>query len=167
MMCRRPHAVYTAAPITYAARIRHRQRCRTRAGRSAGHVYNLDTRCRADEGRQYRRHWTGTSVCWPAASGLRIRKVRHLRRRMCRPYRRHCRRHLPAWVRQARLFSMYIVERRTFCPTASSTSRCLSSANNFWRDRAARREALARARFSFKVFAKLLAWGTQTSLPPL
>jgi hypothetical protein len=92
----RPHAVYTAAPITYAARIRHRSRCRTRAGSPAGHVYNLDIRCRAREGRQYIRHQSGTSVCWPAASGFCVEKLQHLRCRMCRPCSMHCRRHLPA-----------------------------------------------------------------------
>jgi hypothetical protein len=48
---------------------------------------------------------TGTR---PAASGLRVRPLRYLRCRTRRPYSMYCRRHLPAWVRQARLFPMCV-----------------------------------------------------------
>jgi hypothetical protein len=83
-----------------------RSRCRTYAGSSTARIYGRHADYRIHVGRQSCRPWSGTRDYRPAASGLRVRKVRHLRRRMCRPYRRHWRRHLPAWVRQARLFPM-------------------------------------------------------------
>jgi hypothetical protein len=84
-----------------------RTRCRSYAGTAAAPVHGRHADCRVHVGRHRPRLQSGRQYYRPAASGLRVGKLRHLRCHTCRPYSMHCRRHLPAWVRQARLFPMF------------------------------------------------------------
>jgi hypothetical protein len=75
-----------AGAVTRSGRqiCQRRSRCRTYAGSSAARIYGRHADCRIHAGRHSCRPRSGTYDYRPAASGLRVRKLRHLRCRQCR-----------------------------------------------------------------------------------
>jgi hypothetical protein len=61
-----------------------RSRCRTYAGSSAARIYGRHADCRIHVGRHSSRPRSGPRDYRPAAYGLRVEKLRHLRCRRCR-----------------------------------------------------------------------------------
>jgi hypothetical protein len=75
-----------AGAVTRSGRqiCQRRSRCRTYAGSSAARIYGRHADCRIHVGRHSSRPRSGTQDYRPAASGLRVRPLRHLRCRQCR-----------------------------------------------------------------------------------